>query len=378
MALARTNLLGQISAGNFGTGNFTSNSFTPANNSLLVVGQVYVENSGSTTDPTSALTISGGGLTFTQQATAVAAPTAFPSLVKIWTAPVTTGASMTLVSSTSGRNAGLYGVSVVCYTGYNTGTPVGGTATGQQNGGFGAAPNAVSLTFSGAPASGDEAFGFVFANKTTTDITPGSTLTEIDDQFNSNWGDLESETRTGSTSTTVDWVDLRPGGGSLFNYAAAAIVIQVGGASITPNGVPIAVGLGQPTVSQSLTVTPAGIAVPAAIGQPTLTWSGSITPNGTAVPVALGQPSVSMIIGTVSPTGIAVPVAVGQPRLTFTASSQGGSWWQLDAIARQNRQNADQERKAGPLACPNDGEPLLYDPRLKRRRCPYDGWISPV
>jgi hypothetical protein len=231
MALSRTNLLGQITSGNFGTGNFTSSSFTPSSSSLLVVGVAYVENNGTTTDPTSALTISGGGLTWTQQATAVAAPTAFPSLVKIWTAPVTTGSSMTVTLSTSGRTAGLYGVSVVCYTGYNTGTPVGGTGGNSQNGGFTGPPDPATVTLSAAPAAGDEAFGFVFADKVTANISPGSAVTEIDDLNNTNWGSLESEIRTGSTSTTVDWVDLRPGGSSLFNYAAAAIVIKVASAA---------------------------------------------------------------------------------------------------------------------------------------------------
>lgn len=377
MGLARTNLLGQLTPGNFGTGNFTSNSFTPSSSSLLVVGGAFVENNGTTTDATSSFTISGGGLTFTERVTAIASPTAFSSLVKIWTAPVTTGSSMTLTLSTSGRTAGLYGVSVVCYTGYNTGTPVGGTASAQQNGGFGSPPNPISLTLSGAPASGDEAFGFVFADKTTTDITPGAAFTEIDDLNNSNWGSMESEIRTGSTSTTVNWVDLRPSGGSLFNFAAVSIVIQAGGDSVTPNGLAVPVALGQPTVSQSLAAAPSGLAIPTGLGQPTVTWSATTTPNGLAVPIALGQPTVGMIVSTSSPTGISIPVTLGNPTVTFTPTASG-SWWQLDSVRKQNRDNARMERQAGPLACPNDGEPLLYDPRTMRRRCPYDGWISPV
>lgn len=252
MALVRTALLGQITAGQFGTGNFTSTAFTPANSSLLVVAAAYVENSGSTTDPTSALTISGGSLTWTQQATAVAAPTAFPSLVKIWTAPVTTGASMSVTLSTSGRNAGLYAVSVVCYTGHNAGTPVGGTASGQQNGGFTGPPDPATITLGAAPASTDETFAIVFADKTTTNISPGSTWTEIDDLFNSNWGSAESEILTGSTGTSVSWVDLRPGGGSLFNYAAAAIVVKAA-AGATQGVAPVVVAPAAPT--------PAGVAI---------------------------------------------------------------------------------------------------------------------
>ncbi len=98
-------------------------------------------------------------------------------------------------------------------------------------------------------------------------------------------------------------------------------------------------------------------------------------PAGISIPVTLGQPTVAM---TVTPSGISVPVTVGTPSVTFSARVDGGSWWQLDSVRKQNRDNARMERQAGPLACPNDGEPLLYDPRTMRRRCPYDGWISPV
>lgn len=109
--------------------------------------------------------------------------------------------------------------------------------------------------------------------------------------------------------------------------------------------------------------------------------AGVITPNGLAIPITLGSPTVSASL-TVVPTGIAIPVALGSPTVVTSsappATQTGGSWWQLAGIEQTNRQNAQQERLAGPLACPNDGEPLLWDPRSKRRRCPYDGWISPV
>jgi hypothetical protein len=109
----------------------------------------------------------------------------------------------------------------------------------------------------------------------------------------------------------------------------------------------------------------------------------TVTPNGLAVPITFGTATVSLGI-TTTPTGIAVPVALGVPTVGATVpgsgpvAEAGGSWWQLEAVARTNRENARQELLAGPLACPNDGEPLQYDPRSKRRRCSFDGWISPV
>ncbi|SRR5712691_3800118 len=228
MALSRTNLLGQISGttGNFGTGSFVTNSFTPPDNSLLVVGVALIENNGTTTDPLSAMTISGGSLTYSTAASASVSPTSFPTAAKIYTAPVTTGASMTLTIGASGRSIGVYTVSVVAYTGYNISTPTGATATGTQNGGYGAAPTAYSMTLNATPSSASETFAFIGIDKDTAGVTPGSTYTEIDDLTNTTWGGAESEIRTGSTSTTVDWVDLRSGGGNLFNHVALAVEIN--------------------------------------------------------------------------------------------------------------------------------------------------------
>ena len=239
MALTRTNLLGQIT-NSTGTANFTTSAFTPANNSLLVVAGVFVENA-ALSDPTSAFVISDslGTLTWTQRITAVVSPTSFPTLIKIWTAPITTGASMTVTLSTGGLNRLGYAVSIVCYTGYDTSTPIGTTLTSTQNGGFGTAPNPISLTLPQAPLSTSEVFAAIGIDKSTANTTPGSTFTEIHDVTDTaNDTSLETEVRTGSTSTTVDWVDLRPGGGNLFNYAAAILEIRqapAAGASPPPD-----------------------------------------------------------------------------------------------------------------------------------------------
>jgi hypothetical protein len=232
--LTRTALLQAISgtAGNFGTGNFTTGSFTPPSNSLLVVGVGFIENNGTTTDPASSITLSGGGLTWTAGPSISSSPTSFPTAAKIFTAPVSSGSSMTLTVGSGGRAAGMYAVSVVAYTGYDTATPTGATATGQQNGGFSGPPTPASITLSAGPASTSEVFAAVAMDKPVLGVTPGSTptvWTEIHDGMeNTDWGGLESEIRTGSTSTSVSWDDLRSGGGALFNFAAVAIEIRAG------------------------------------------------------------------------------------------------------------------------------------------------------
>lgn len=83
-----------------------------------------------------------------------------------------------------------------------------------------------------------------------------------------------------------------------------------------------------------------------------------------------------------APVGITVPVTLGQPVVGPTVldpvpvpTVATGSWWTLDSIARENLQNVRDAQQV-PSACPNDGEPLISDPRTGRLRCPYDGWVS--
>lgn len=191
-------------------------------------------------------------------------------------------------------------------------------------------------------------------------LNQSSTATNVTDDTSGS-GD-----QSALSGTSVD-ADNPPG----YSYSLSA--------TVAPTGIAVPVGVGTPSVAWSTTASPTGIAVPVTLGTPAVAWSTTAAPGGIAVPVTLGQPTVAMLVGSVAPTGIAVPVAVGTPAVAFTASTaSGGSWWQLDSVAKQNRENARLERLAGPLSCPNDGEPLLVDPRSGRRRCSYDGWISPV
>jgi hypothetical protein len=51
-------------------------------------------------------------------------------------------------------------------------------------------------------------------------------------------------------------------------------------------------------------------------------------------------------------------------------------WEQLASIWREQAEQAAAERAAGPVACPNDGEPLRSGPD-GRLFCPFDGWRPP-
>jgi hypothetical protein len=65
-------------------------------------------------------------------------------------------------------------------------------------------------------------------NQSAAGVTPdtGGGWAEIHDLHNSNdWGSGHSMWRGSSTSTAVDWDDLRAGGGGLFTVAAVAVEV---------------------------------------------------------------------------------------------------------------------------------------------------------
>lgn len=241
MTLSRTDLLGQINTGNLGTGNFTTTAFTPASASMMLVGVVGTENSGSAPSVTDMTVTSSAGYTLSPVLRQAVGAT-FATYVGIFSAPVGVGASGTLTVSFNGRTMSVVGVSVAAWTGYDTVTPLGANATGSQTGGF-TTHNPAALTLSGTPAVTSEVWGFLGADKNTTDITPGTSIgwTETQDLFNGasvNAG-CESQVRGASTSTAVRWDDVRPGGGALFNWGAFAVEVR----ALTSSEVDLAVNL---------------------------------------------------------------------------------------------------------------------------------------
>jgi hypothetical protein len=225
MALARTNVHSQASTEPFGTGDFTTTSFTPPSLSLLVVCVATMRVS-TATDLTSSITVSGGGWTFTPRVGRGSSTSVYSISQRIFTAPVTTGASMTLTIGTGGVNMQFYAVSVVAYTGYDTGTPTAATGsllvedTGSPDG-------AQSFVLSAAPATTSEVVAAITMDKDAVGTTQGSGWTEIHDLQSGGAGGIQSQIRTGSTSTTVDWADTNTGG-NIFKCVAAGVEIMEG------------------------------------------------------------------------------------------------------------------------------------------------------
>lgn len=310
-ALARTDLLCAISgtSGTFGTGAYTTGSFAPPSSSLLVVAVAMVENGGANT-PLTDLTITdslGTPLTYSPQvSSSIDEGGSFYTGCRIYTAPVASGTSMTLTLDCGTRSIGFYAVSVVAYTGYDTSTPVGVTGAASETTISGGPPNPAALTLSGAPAANSEVFAGIGIDKDTGGATPGSGWTEGCDTTNTTWGGIHTETRTGSTSTSVDWVDLRPGGGSLFNWAAVAIEIRSaagGGDSRAQTG--------------RCTGAAAGTAVAVKSGPQTSTVTAAVT-AGTAV-AARRQATT----GAAAASGVSTAVAARRQATTGRAAGVG-------------------------------------------------------
>src|SRR5229473_11519 len=146
MALARTNLGTWFSTAVGAS--FTTGSFTPDNSSVLAICAHTSDGGAASLTITDSL---GAHLVYTKQ---VDQTDTFPfHRAVIWTAPVTTGASMTV--TISGSPGSEVTVHAFDWTGYNTGTPTGATAKGQVT-----ASGAVNITLSAAPASSSEVIGF--------------------------------------------------------------------------------------------------------------------------------------------------------------------------------------------------------------------------
>ncbi|MGH9249157.1 MAG: hypothetical protein ACRD0W_06540 [Acidimicrobiales bacterium] len=241
MALSRTNVHSQASAEPHGTGDFTTSSFTPPDNCLLVVA-VATMRVTTATDLTSSITCAGGGWTYTPRAGLGSNTDVFSVSTRIFTAPVTTGASMTLTIGTGGINMQFYAVSVVAYTGYDTGTPTGATGSLLVES-AGTPDGAQSFTLSGAPATDSEVFAAITLDKDAAGTTPGAGWTEIHDVQAGGAGGVQSQIRTGSTSTTVAWVDTNTGG-NIFKFVASAVEIKAaagaGGPVLMPRAVHVA------------------------------------------------------------------------------------------------------------------------------------------
>jgi len=235
MALTRTTLKQEQSAGLFGTGAFTTSSFTPSNTVLLVC-RISAETAAGGAFVGTDLTIAGGGLTWTRQVASTTNVGGWTNGIAVWTAPVTTGASMTVTADAGSANINRFSVDVYQESGYDTSTPVGATANGTDADGQGSA----TITLSASPASDSEIFGFaeIALSGGASSATPGTSWTELWDVSEAGWQTAHSEVITGVTSTSVSWNNLDVAGGSGVGALLVALEIKAaaGGGATFPVG----------------------------------------------------------------------------------------------------------------------------------------------
>ncbi|HKQ24104.1 MAG TPA: hypothetical protein VJT81_06645 [Burkholderiales bacterium] len=232
--MAVSSLLGEFSGGGHGAGQFVTSAFTPPSGSLLVVIVYAQEQSGSNVDVGTQITVSGGGHAYTPQVT-VNDVDSWTSGLKIYTAPVTTGASMQLTIDCGAYTIYTYRVVVLAVTAYDTGTPTGATAsaaTGVTNG-------AETLTLSGAPALDSVVIAALATESvgSANSVLHGTGWTELYDVgAGSDFGSLQVQTRTASTSTGVGWDDVSTDAGGLWQNIRAALEIRAGAGPAVDTG----------------------------------------------------------------------------------------------------------------------------------------------
>lgn len=241
---APTRVLATTETG-FGTStSFTTSAFTPANNTLLVVF-VNITQVGCNYSAYPSLTISGGSLSWDPvRASVLAAPSAgagkFQALLGVYTAQVSTGASMSItISGLTSSSTSHYDVEVYTFTGYNTSSPIGATATGT-----GVGPGSTSITLSASPAS----TSYLMAGRSLAPsvgggtATPGASWSTAYDSGATAGGFCVAEQMdiTGVTSTTVNWATLL-NGDTVADSASVQAAVEVkqaagGGTAVTETG----------------------------------------------------------------------------------------------------------------------------------------------
>ncbi len=234
MALSATNRINSASADNHGTGAYTSGSFTPTANSRLVIIGYAIEESADSIEGGSITAADSTGLTLT----AIGATTTSPGWgygIRAWVSdPVgATPASRTIALDCGATNVHAYRLWVDDITGVDAATPITGFIAGSDADGNGAA----SLTLSATPVAADMVYGAAAMGISSGagGVTPGATFAELFEASSAGWAVWEAERATGVTSTTVDWVDLNSGAGTMLGGTLLAFIVKnAAGGGSTP------------------------------------------------------------------------------------------------------------------------------------------------
>lgn len=268
MALARTDVGVFTNASSpHGTAAFTTTSFTPPANSLLLVGVALMEDGGGTPQANEDIgvpTISGGGLTYTRETAldGTGLPWYSTKLV-VFRAPVGGSPASMTITVDDDTNQAIYGyaVSVIAFTGYDTTTPTAGQiGTGSTDIGDGA--HTVTLTT--APTTDDVTLFWLGldAENNPANSTMAAGWTKVHDDGGPGGSSvIVAARREASTSTTVSVTDVYTAAGSIFKGSMSALIVKAAAGSspqgVTPSGIATVEAFGSPTLSPgAVTVAP--------------------------------------------------------------------------------------------------------------------------
>ncbi len=223
--LTRTNRISSASADTFGTGAYTSASFTPTPNSLVVVTCFGIDETADVMEGTTLTATDSVGSTFTSEVATNSSP-GWGYGHRQWTTLAGSSPAARTVSCDAGAtNVHAYRMWIDDFTGFDTGDPTDGAVVGTDADGNGAA----SVTLAEAPAAGDFVYGVASTGISggSPSMTQGATFTERLDVTSAGWANWHIESVTGVTSTTVDWVDLNAGAGTNLGGTLSGLIIRV-------------------------------------------------------------------------------------------------------------------------------------------------------
>lgn len=332
MSLARTDLGKIINAGNGSpaTGPFTSSSFTPANNSLLVV-EIFAQNDTGSAFAAADLALNSNtaGLVFTLR-TEVVNTSGYGGGIRQYTAPVATGVAMTINVGTATNPYAICQTYAYYYTGYDTASPIGlilQDVSGPSSGGW-------TPSLGGTTAATSEVLAGVIGilNSGTGSYTPGTGWTELFDQCTTDYVIWQGQYKASSAISTVDWADLTVAGGYYINPMAVAIEVKAASISAVASLVKLPPGRApgkQPPLGafkqgivSGLDVTIALTGQSATFGLGTLTPSSAILLTGQDATFSNGTltPSLSMVL-----TGSAATFTAGSLLPSLSVALSGAS-----------------------------------------------------
>jgi hypothetical protein len=229
-----------------GTVSHTTASFTPPDDSLLVA-HCYCINGTGGGDVQTGMTLSGGGLTWTKRAGPNGGTAAsYTSCHEVWTAPVVTGASMTMTYSHAGNvgadksSAHIQVHSFITDGGGSCGFDGAPNLISEPNNGDDG-PQSLALPSAAASASYKTASRAYSSDGSDPLAIHGTGWTEVYDVTHGGYGSLQSQAITADANTDVDWDDIAAGGPqTAWNSSGIGIEVEeIAGGSNTTIAVPL-------------------------------------------------------------------------------------------------------------------------------------------